>query len=239
MRKLWKDRLGEVLTVEGIEFKIVDVEEKGVKLIVEDNKFNDLHETTRATWRRGSLTKLVREIKKLRMVGKTKKVGDYLFKIVEFAKQKFVVEIEGDDLIEEVEISKDTWKRGTFIGTLRKLGIKISKKVKKIYLPMIINVTKKVIEKNSDEDINKIKTIYNLQELKSFYRKLSKKLHPDMGGDSNLFAKAHEFYENRKEAIKITLEDDDYNTPNFKELVNIMEEMIEFSKQTGDYYKQN
>ena len=239
MRKLWKDRLGEVLTVNEIEFKIIDIEEKGSKIIVEDNQFNELHETTRSTWRKGSLVKLVREIKKLQMVGKTKKVGDYLFKIIECAKQKFMVTVEGNGREEIAEVSKDTWKRGTFIGTLRKLGIKISKKVKRIYLPMIINVTKKVIEKTSDEDINKIKTIYNLQELKSFYRKLSKKLHPDMGGDSNLFAKAHEFYENRKEAIKITLEDDDYNTPNFKELVNIMEEMIEFSKQTGDYYKQN
>ena len=229
MRKLWKDRLGEVLTVNGIEFKIIDIEEKGSKIIVEDNQFNELHETTRSTWRKGSLVKLVREIKKLQMVGKTKKVGDYLFKIIECAKQKFMVTIEGDGREEIVEVSKDTWKRGTFIGTLRKLGIKASRKIKSL-LPAIIKQATKTIENTDNEDVNIIKTIYNLKELKATYRKLSKKLHPDMGGDANLFKQANRLYNLRREAIVDTLRDTDENDSCYKELVDLMEEMIEFAE---------
>ncbi len=234
MRKLWKDRLGEVLTVNGIEFKIVDVDEKGSKIIVEDNQVNELHETTRSTWRKGSLVKLVREIKKLQMVGKTKKVGNYLFKIIECAKQKFMVTVQGDELEDIVEVSKETWKRGTFVGTLRKLGIKISRKInKKIktneveikYLPAVViekPITSQIIEKY----VRQLRTETDYSEFKKQFKVLANICHPDKGGNEKVFDMLNKIYKIQGNIIKkaqpILTKKLDVNSVGYKETINAM-----------------
>ena len=71
----WVDRIGETKEINGIEFTIVEVEPKGTGLIVQDNEINELHETTRSTWRNGKLVKVLREIKEATMA-KTKEVNN-------------------------------------------------------------------------------------------------------------------------------------------------------------------
>lgn len=236
MRKLWKDRLGEVLTVNGIEFKIVDVEEKGSKIIVEDNQFNDLHETTRSTWRKGSLVNLVREIKKLQMVGKTKKVGDYLFKIIECAKQKFMVTVEGNGLEEIVEVSKDAWKRGTFVGTLRKLGIKVSKNVNRKtkkskndiepkYLPVVI-IEKPITSQIVSKYVRQLRTETDYNKFKNQFKILANICHPDKGGNEKVFDMLNKIYKIQgniiKQAQPILTKKLDVNSVGYKETINAM-----------------
>ena len=155
----WVDRIGETKEINGIEFTIVEVEPKGTGLIVQDNKINELHETTRSTWRNGKLANVLREIKKVTMV-KTKEVNGLLFEILEFAKNKYVVIVTGKDKltgkeIEHItEVTKNVWKNGKFANVFREIGVKVVRQLKRKkqqvtkYFPMVINGVKKITTTN-------------------------------------------------------------------------------------------
>ena len=92
------------------------------------------------------------------------------------------------------------------------------------------------VEEEFKEEINKIKEIYDLDELKKYYRKLSKKLHPDMDyGNEKLFKQANAMYRLRKEAITSTLKHTDINDEHYKELVDLEEEIIAYADSIGTY----
>ena len=213
----WVDRIGETKEINGIEFTIVEVEPKGTGLIVQDNKINELHETTRSTWRKGKLVNVLREIKKVTMV-KTKEVNGLLFEILEFAKDKFTVMVTGKDKltgkeIEHItEVTKNVWANGVFRDVFKEIGLKIVKQVKrkkqqatKYFLMVVENIAKTVVEKCDDEMFVTLKTTYDLKTLKRTYRKLSKLFHPDMGGDENKFKLANVIYRIRKDVFESSI----------------------------------
>ena len=91
---------------------------------------------------------------------------------------------------------------------------------------------KEILEKveevttSAKEDLEAIKSIYSLKALKTMYRKLSKKYHPDMGGDAEVFKEVNDIYNLRQRAIKDTLDITTEDDKDFIELVQMMEEMI-------------
>ena len=99
-----------------------------------------------------------------------------------------------------------------------------------IYEEVMAKVEKERAEEEFKEQINKIKEIYDLDELKKYYRKLSKKLHPDMGGNEELFKQANAMYKLRKEAIASTLKHTNSNDVHYKELVDLEEELIKHAE---------
>ena len=209
----WVDRIGETKEINGIEFTIVEVEPKGTGLIVQDNEINELHETTRSTWRNGKLANVLREIKKATMV-KTKEVNGLLFEILEFAKNKYVVIVTGKDKltgkeIEHItEVTKNVWKNGKFVNVFKEIGIKIVRKVQRKkqqatkYFPMIINGVKKVTTINHGDVVKQIERVYSLKQLKKLYRKIANETHPDKGGNARTFDIVTQAYENRKNIMK-------------------------------------
>ena len=238
----WVDRIGETKEINGIEFTIVEVEPKGTGLIVQDNKINELHETTRSTWRYGKLANVLREIKKVTMV-KTKEVNGLLFEILEFAKDKFTVMVTGKDKltgkeIEHItEVTKNVWANGVFRDVFKEIGLKIVKQVKrkkqqatKYFLMVVENIAKTVIEKCDDEMFVTLKTTYDLKALKRVYRKLSKLFHPDMStGNVELFKLADAIYSVRKEALRRALDsfDPEFDKEEwFREDVDMIEQSI-------------
>lgn len=238
----WVDRIGETKEINGITFTIVEVEPKGTGLIVQDSKVNDLHETTRSTWRNGKFRDVLCEIKKATMV-KAKEVNGLLFEILEFANKKFTIMVTGKDKltgkeIEHItEVSKDVWNKGVFVKVFREIGLKIVRKVQrkkqqatKYFLMVVENVTKAVIEKCDDEMFATLKTTYDLKALKRAYRKLSKLFHPDMStGNVEKFKLADAIYRVRKEAMNRAMDsfDPEFDKEEwFREDVDMIEQSI-------------
>lgn len=238
----WVDRIGETKEINGIEFTIVEVEPKGTGLIVQDNEINELHETTRSTWRNGKLANVLREIKKATMV-KTKEVNGLLFEILEIAKNKFTIMVTGKDKLtgKEVEhmteITKNVWEKGVFVKVFREVGIKIVRQLKrkkqqvtKYFLMVIKNITKTVTEETDSDVFATLRTTYDLKTLKHAYKKLSKQFHPDMStGNVELFKLADAIYSVRKEALRRAMDsfDPEFDKEEwFREDVDMIEQSI-------------
>ena len=124
-----------------------------------------------------------------------------------------------------------TWKNAkarTFAKRLKEFFTKITSTA----LMVIKQRAKEILEKveevttSAKEDLEAIKSIYSLKALKTMYRKLSKKYHPDMGGDAEVFKEVNDIYNLRQRAIKDTLDITTEDDKDFIELVQMMEEMI-------------
>lgn len=124
-----------------------------------------------------------------------------------------------------------TWKNAkvrTFTKRLRDFFTKITS----TSLMVIKQRAKEILEEveevttSAKEDLEAIKSIYSLKALKTMYRKLSKKYHPDMGGDAEVFKEVNDIYNLRQRAIKDTLDITTEDDKDFIELVQMMEEMI-------------
>ena len=124
-----------------------------------------------------------------------------------------------------------TWKNAkarTFAKRLKEFFTKITSTA----LIVIKQRAKEILDKveevttSAKEDLETIKGIYSLKALKTIYRKLSKKYHPDMGGDAEVFKEVNTIYDLRQRAIKDTLDITTEDDKDFIELVQMMEEMI-------------
>ena len=124
-----------------------------------------------------------------------------------------------------------TWKNAkarTFAKRLKEFFTKITSAA----LIVIKQRAKEILDKveevttSAKEDLETIKGIYSLKALKTMYRKLSKKYHPDMGGDAEVFKEVNDIYNLRQRAIKDTLDITTEDDKDFIELVQMMEEMI-------------
>ena len=125
-----------------------------------------------------------------------------------------------------------TWKNAkarTFAKRLKEFFTKITSTA----LIVIKQRAKEILDKveevttSAKEDLEAIKSIYSLKALKTMYRKLSKKYHPDMaGGDAEVFKEVNDIYNLRQRAIKDTLDITTEDDKDFIELVQMMEEMI-------------
>ena len=124
-----------------------------------------------------------------------------------------------------------TWKNAkarTFAKRLKEFFTKITS----TSLMVIKQRAKEILDKveevttSAKEDLETIRGIYSLKVLKTMYRKLSKKYHPDLGGDAEVFKEINEIYNLRQRAIKDTLDITTEDDKDFIELVQMMEEMI-------------
>lgn len=124
-----------------------------------------------------------------------------------------------------------TWKNAkarTFAKRLKEFFTKITS----TSLMVIKQRAKEILDKveevttSAKDDLETIKGIYSLKALKTMYRKLSKKYHPDLGGDAEIFKEVNDIYNLRQRAIKDTLDITTEDDKDFIELVQMMEEMI-------------
>ena len=132
-----------------------------------------------------------------------------------------------------------TWKNAkvrTFTKRLKEFFTKITS----TSLMVIKQRAKEVLEKveevttSAKEDLEAIKSIYSLKALKTMYRKLSKKYHPDMGGDTEVFKKLNTIYTVKMEIMKEV-------TEVFAEfgVVEGDEEWVELVRETEEYKMAN
>lgn len=125
----------------------------------------------------------------------------------------------------------ETWKNAkarTFAKRLKEFFTKITSAALIVIKQRAKEILNKVEEvtTSAKEDLETIKGIYSLKALKTMYRKLSKKYHPDMGGDAEVFKEVNDIYNLRQRAIKDTLDITTEDDKDFIELVQMMEEMI-------------
>lgn len=133
-----------------------------------------------------------------------------------------------------------TWKNAkvrTFTKRLKEFFTKITS----TSLMVIKQRAKEILEKveevttSAEDDLKTIKNIYSLKALKTMYRKLSKKYHPDMaGGDAEVFKKLNDIYTVKMEIMKEV-------TEVFAEfgVVEGDEEWVELVRETEEYKMAN
>lgn len=195
----WADRIGETKEVQGITFTIVGND--GDTVIVEAG--DDLHFMSRATWRNGKFTKILRVLKPkyLEFLGKKVRINNILFTVVEAAKEYVRIVAEGYEGEEIITTSR--WKRAKFATKKFMQGFK---RVMVNCMDLIITnykATKKAIKDTLKDDIESIRDSHSISELKKLYRRLSKKYHPDMGGNAENFKIINAEYEDCRNTLEI------------------------------------
>ena len=75
------------------------------------------------------------------------------------------------------------------------------------------------------KEMQDLRTTYNLKDLKSAYKKLARKHHPDHGGDVEQFKLVKTIYDVRKLCIEENAEVFGYDDPNFAFLVDLDEDL--------------
>lgn len=129
-----------------------------------------------------------------------------------------------------------TWKNAkarTFAKRLKEFFTKITS----TSLMIIKQRAKELLDKveevttSAKEDLETIRGIYSLKVLKTMYRKLSKKYHPDLGGDAEVFKEINEIYNLRQKAIKEVYDFFELteNDSDFIEAVQVTEEMFKMA----------
>ena len=154
----WADRIGETKEVQGFVFTIVDNE--GDRVVVE--VADDLHIMSRATWRNGKFTKILRVLKP-KFLGDQVKINDILFTVIEAAKEYVRIIAEGYEGEEIITTSR--WKRAKFATKKFMQGFK---RVMVNCVDLIITNykgTRKITKANSEE-LHDLKHTYDLGLLK-------------------------------------------------------------------------
>ena len=198
----WADRIGETKEAQGVTFTIVGND--GDTVIVEAG--DDLHFMSRATWRNGKFTKILRVLKPkyLEFLGKKVRINDILFTVVEAAKEYVRIVAEGYEGEEIITTSR--WQRAKFATKKFMQGFK---RVMVNCVDLIITNYKAKQEKVKGalrEDVESFRSIGSLNELKKLYRRLSKKYHPDMGGNEVSFNAIKKEYEKCKTMLEAMVE---------------------------------
>ena len=212
----WADRIGETKEVQGVTFTIVGND--GDTVIVEAG--DDLHFMSRATWRNGKFTKILRVLKPkyLEFLGKKVRINDILFTVVEAAKEYVRIIAEGYEGEEIITTSR--WKRAKFATKKFMQGFK---RVMVNCVDLIITNykgTRKITKANSEE-LHDLKHTYDLGLLKKIYRKLVQKFHPDHGGNAEMFKLTNTIYKVRKDAIAFN--EDFIGDEDFQDIVDMTE----------------
>ena len=156
------------------------------------------------------------------------------FSTVSYFKGKVEVTAKGYD--GSTWMGTGTWKNAkvrTFTKRLKDFFTKITS----TSLMIIKQRAKEILEKveeittSAKEDLEQIRNIYSLQALKTMYRKLSKKYHPDLGGDAEVFKEVNEIYNLRQRAIKEVYDFFELteNDSEFVEAVQVTEEMFKMA----------
>ena len=170
-------------------------------------------------------------------LNQTQNINGVVFNTISYSKGK--VEVTAKGYSGSSWMGTGTWKNAkvrTFTKRLKEFFTKITS----TSLMVIKQRAKEILEKveevttSAKEDLEAIKSIYSLKALKTMYRKLSKKYHPDMGGDTEVFKKLNTIYTVKMEIMKEV-------TEVFAEfgVVEGDEEWVELVRETEEYKMAN
>lgn len=200
-RVKWADRIGETKEVQGITFTIVGND--GDTVIVEAG--DDLHFMSRATWRNGKFTKILRVLKPkyLELVGVKAKVNGILFTVLEAAKEYVRIKAEGYEG-EEI-ITTGRWKRAKF-ATKKFMSnfTLILSKCRDLVITSLCYLKRKTnFSSELEQDVYNLEHTTSLKELRKFWAKISKKYHPDLGGNKEDFKIIHSVYKEYRRDLEL------------------------------------
>lgn len=197
----WIDRVGEQKEVQGFIFTLFDND--GDKVIAEVN--DELYEMSRATWRNGKFTKILR-ILKPKYIGETKIINNMLFTIKECAEKRVKVFIEGCKECYDMAVS--TWKNGKFYKNAMKffrehgyMTDSIQEDEETKFFPAVISdkpISSEIIKKH----ITTLENTLYYKEFKMLFNKLAGIYHPDKGGNPKLFQEIHAIYKLQAPVLK-------------------------------------
>ena len=237
------NKIGSVKIVDGFTFTLVDKDKHSwmVEITKEGTDFSRIETVGHNTWKSGKFKKILRvinprpkkvkEVKERKPRGmKPKTINDVVFKVLEKNKETKRVKViaEGFEGIHEMSLS--TWYRGRFYKNAMKVLKKvvdriIEKSIEMGLIPLDVVVSCNSKEIGTDE-LKKLRTTYNLRQLKKEYKRLAKKFHTDNldTGNVEMFKLVKKIYDVRKLCIETNLEMFGYDDPRFKDLVDIEEE---------------
>ena len=166
----WADRIGETKEVQGVTFTIVGND--GDTVIVEAG--DDLHFMSRATWRNGKFTKILRVLKPkyLEFLGKKVRINDILFTAVEAAKEYVRIVAEGYEGEEIITTSR--WKRAKFATKKFMQGFKrVLSKCRDLVITSLCYMKRAEFDDELQQDVYDLEHTNSLSELRKFWAKIS------------------------------------------------------------------
>jgi hypothetical protein len=192
MRKnLWINRVGETKIVEGHVFTLTGLYSNDkVTVDVDGIEHKPI---TRKTWTRGVFRDIMKKLNTCKKEPKTTKskdskylhqektIGDYVCKVIEYKKNKVLVEVKG--YYGEDWMNVSTWKKASIKGFIKRIKEKFTKKCELVlWQPVVRDGFFGVF---SNDCLNTITKEFNecstMQEARKLLRKYANYCHPDKG----------------------------------------------------------
>ena len=197
MRKnLWINRVGEVKEVGGHVFTLtglysndkVTVDVDGIEYIV-----------SRTVWNNGVFRDIMKKLnpceKKSKVasrvskyVNQEKTIGEYMCRVIEYSKNKVLVEVEGYEGNDWMSVS--TWIRASVKGFIKRIKEKFVKIITKVKYELVLwnPVVRDVFGRFSEATCNIITSEFekcsSIQDARRVFRKYANYCHPDKGFNS-------------------------------------------------------
>ena len=197
MRKnLWINRIGEVKEVGGHVFTLtglytndkVTVDVNGIEYIV-----------SRTVWNNGVFRDIMKKLnpceKKSKVasrvskyINQEKNIGDYMCRVIEYSKNKVLVEVEGYEGNDWMSVS--TWIRASVKGFIKRIKEKFVKIITKVKYELVLwnPVVRDVFGRFSEATCNIITSEFekcsSIQDARAVLRKYANYCHPDKGFNS-------------------------------------------------------
>ena len=228
MRKnLWINRVGETKIVGGHVFTLTGLYSNDkVTVDVDGIEYTPI---TRKTWTRGVFRDIMKKLNTCKKEPKTTKskdskylhqektIGDYVCKVIEYKKNKVLVEVKG--YYGEDWMCVSTWKKASVEGFAKRVKEKFTKKCELVLWQPVVrdgfgrfsNYCLNIITKEFNECLT-------IKEAKKVFYKYANYCHPDKGFNTYVDNKNWEFVLHRYKAVVTWLnilqsawDDDDFS----------------------------
>ena len=216
-KNLWIYRIGEVKEVGGHVFTLtglytsdkVTVDVNGIEYIV-----------SRTVWNNGVFRDIMKKLnpceKKSKVASRVSKylhqektIGEYMCRVIEYSKNKVLVEVEGYEGKDWMSVS--TWIRASvkgFIKRIKEKFVKIMVKVKYELIPwqpVVRDGFGRFSEATSNIITSEFEKCSTVQEARAVLRKYANYCHPDKGFNNYIDREEWSFIINRYEATVLWL----------------------------------
>lgn len=231
MRKnLWINRVGEVKEVGGYVFTLIGLYTSD-KVTVDVNGIEYI--VSRTVWNNGVFRDIMKKLNPCEKKSKTvasrvskyinqeKNIGDYMCRVIEYNKNKVLVEVEGYEGNDWMSVS--TWIRASVKGFIKRIKEKFVKIITKtkyelvLWQPVVRDGFGRFSEATCNIITSEFEKCSSIQDARAVLRKYANYCHPDKGFNSYIDRQEWSFVIHTYEATVLWLDilqnmwDDDDN----------------------------
>lgn len=190
MRKnLWINRVGETKIVGGHTFTLTGLYTSD-KVTVDVDGIE--HIVSRTVWKNGVFRDIMKKLNPCDKKSKTTKskdskylhqektIGDYMCKVIEYKKNKVLVEVKG--YYGEDWMNVSTWKKASIKGFIKRIKEKFTKKCELVlWQPIVRDGFGRFSEATANIIISEFEQCSSIKSARAVLRKYANYCHPDKG----------------------------------------------------------